>query len=84
MIQIRFQKMAISQWTKAKQADLDVFGHFHQFKDGGNFICNGSLIGYNAYAVSIKADFEQPVQAFFMMNNQGRKIMVTPIFLEKK
>jgi hypothetical protein len=38
---------AIAQWNKGRHADLDVFGHFHQLRDGGNFICNGSLIGYN-------------------------------------
>jgi hypothetical protein len=32
---------SISQWDKANRADLDVFGHFHQSKDGGKFICNG-------------------------------------------
>ena len=28
---------AISQWNKMKWADLHVFGHFHQSKDGGSF-----------------------------------------------
>lgn len=73
---------AIAQWNKMKQADLDVFGHFHQRKDGGNFISNGSLIGYNAFALSIKADYEQPMQSFFMIDSNGRRIMNTPIFLE--
>ena len=63
---------AISQWNKARHADLDVFGHFHQLKDGGNFLINGSLIGYNAYAMSIKADYEEPKQLFFLINKHGR------------
>ena len=53
---------AIAQWNKARLANLDVFGHFHTKFDGGNFFCNGSLIGYSAYAVSIKASFEKPSQ----------------------
>jgi hypothetical protein len=73
---------AISQWNKAKHADLDVFGHFHQLKNGGNFIINGSLIGYNAYALSIKADFERPRQKFFMYSSTGEVISEHPIFLE--
>ncbi len=36
---------AIAQWNKLQRADIEVFGHFHQKFDGGNFICNGSLIG---------------------------------------
>jgi len=59
---------AISQWDKQKQADWTFFGHFHQLKDGGNFVTNGSLIGYNAYAVRIKADFEAPKQAFMVID----------------
>jgi len=74
---------AIAQWNKARHADLDVFGHFHQEFDGGNFVCNGSLIGYNAYAVSIKASFGIPAQVFFLINKKwNKKTMVAPIFVE--
>ena len=74
---------AIAQWNKARHADLDVFGHWHTKFDGGNFICNGSLIGYNAYAVSIKASFEKPSQTFFLVNKKFMdKTMTAPIFLE--
>lgn len=72
---------AIAQWNKGRRADLDVFGHFHQFKDGGNFICNGSLIGYNAFALSIKADYEKPKQAFFLIDHKRGKSIVAPIWL---
>lgn len=74
---------AIAQWNKMKHADIDVFGHFHQFKDGGDFICNGSLIGYNAYALRIKADYDKPKQAFFLIDKKRGKTIVAPIFLEK-
>lgn len=73
---------AISQWNKAMPVQLDVFAHFHQKFDGGNFILNGSMIGYNAYAVSIKAGFEMPAQTFFLVNREyAAKTMVAPIFL---
>lgn len=61
---------AIGQWNKSSWADLDVFGHLHQFRFGGNFICNGSLIGWNPYAISIKAEYEKPMQTFFLVNSQ--------------
>jgi len=73
---------AIAQWNIADRADLDVFGHFHQFIDYGNFVANGSLIGYNDFAVRIKATYEKPQQAFFLVNKKwNAKTMVTPIFL---
>jgi hypothetical protein len=73
---------AIAQWNKGVKADLDVFGHFHTRLDGGNFVANGSLIGYNAYALRIKADFEKPSQTFFLVNKKyNSKGVVTPIFV---
>lgn len=75
---------AVANWNRAKTATLDVFGHFHQRVDGGNFLCNGSLIGYNGFAVSIKAPFEKPTQTLFLMDKKrGRTctwpVMVTPV-----
>jgi hypothetical protein len=71
----------IQIWNYTKRADYDVLGHFHQFLDGGSFIVNGSLIGYNAYAIRIGAKFEPPRQAFFLINSQHGKSIVAPIFL---
>lgn len=72
---------AIAQWSKARHADLDVFGHFHQMRDGGNFLCNGSLIGYNAFALSIKADFEKPKQTLFLMDKKRGRTCTWPILV---
>jgi hypothetical protein len=73
---------AISQWNKGRHADLDVFGHFHQLRDGGNFICNGSLIGYNAFALSIKADYEPPKQALFLIDKKRGRTCTWPILFD--
>lgn len=70
---------AIAQWNKGRRADLDVFGHFHQLRDGGNFICNGSLIGYNGYAMSIKADYEPPKQSLFLIDKKRGRTCHWPI-----
>lgn len=74
---------AINQWNKLKHAYLDVMGHFHQFRDGGNFIANGSLCGFNAFAISIKADYEEPRQAFFLIDKKRGKTIVAPILLNE-
>ena len=57
----------IAQWNKTIRADMDVIGHFHQFLTAGNFVANGSLIGWNAYAISIGASYEPPQQAYFII-----------------
>lgn len=70
---------AISQWNKGRTADWDFFGHWHQVKDGGNFVTNGSLIGYSSYALSIKADFEKPRQVFCLIDKNRGRTVTTPI-----
>lgn len=73
---------SVSQWNKSLKADLDVFGHFHQTTRMKNFICNGSLIGYNPFAVSIKAEYEPPSQNLFVIDSMRGQTLFTPIVLD--
>jgi len=73
---------AINQWNKGIYADLDFFGHFHQLRDGGNFICNGSIIGHSAFGISIKADYERPQQAFAVFDNKHGRTFTCPILVD--
>lgn len=75
---------AIAQWNKIKPAYLDIFGHYHGLFDGGNFILNGSVIGFNAFALSIKASYEEPKQAFFLIDKDRGKTAVRPLFVTEK
>ena len=70
---------AIAQWNKTEWADIDCFGHWHTRFDGGNFIANGSSIGFNAFAVGIKASFEKPSQTLFLIDKKRGKTCVWPI-----
>lgn len=77
-------RKALAQWQKIRKADLDVFGHFHNLKmDGDLFVLNGSLIGYNDFALSIKADYEKPKQAFFLVDRKRGKTGFYPIVFNK-
>ena len=73
---------AIAGWDSTGHADLTVMGHFHKYGDGGNWLTNGSLIGYNAYALSIKASFEKPKQALFLIDKKRGKTMTCPIMFD--
>ena len=75
-------KKAIGMWDKSRQADLDVFGHFHQTVIDKDFICNGSLIGYSPYAVAIKAEYEKPSQTLFLIEQEHGRTLTAPIFLD--
>ncbi len=72
-------KKAISQWQKSNPVQLDCFGHLHTMKVDTDFISNGSLIGYSPFAVAIKADFEKPQQAFFLIDRKRGRTIVAPI-----
>ena len=74
-------RKAIAQWNQGQRADLDIIGHFHQLFDGGNFIVNGSLIGWNDYATWIKAAYEPPQQVFVLMRPVRGKSGTAPIFV---
>lgn len=77
-------RKSLAQWNNPIRADLTVLGHFHQLFDGGDFLVNGSLIGYNTYAQNIKASFEEPRQAFFLVHARkgGQKAVTAPIWLD--
>jgi hypothetical protein len=72
---------AIAQWNRHNPVYYDVFGHFHQSLDGGFWVSNGSLVGWNAYALSIKANYEEPQQTFMVIDQVRGKIFVAPIFV---
>lgn len=74
---------AIAQWNAGGAApDLDVFGHFHQYVNSESFVANGSLIGLNDYGIRIKASYQRPMQAFFLVNKKYRaKTLAAPIFV---
>lgn len=74
----------IAGWNSGspRPANLDVLGHFHRVMDGGNFIVNGSLIGFNAYALSIGAAYEPPQQVCFWIDSKRGKTMTGRLYVE--
>jgi hypothetical protein len=71
---------AIAQWDRERKANLDVFGHHHTLMlDGGKFVCNGSIIGYNNFGIFKKFAYEPPRQAFFLIDKERGKTICAPI-----
>lgn len=73
---------AIAQWNRSQRADIYCCGHFHQVFDGGQFVVNGSMIGYNAFAVAIKAAYERPAQVMFAVHSKLGKYMTRQIYFD--
>lgn len=72
---------AVAQWDIAKKCHFHNFGHWHQYIDTGRVALNGSVIGYNAYAMSIKATPEVPQQAFYLLDSKRGKTCKSPIWV---
>ena len=73
----------IMGWDKMIRASLTILGHFHQLLPGERFLTNGSLIGYNLFAQSIGAPFEEARQAFALVHARGGGCLasVNPIWV---
>lgn len=73
----------LAQWDKGIQADLTLIHHFHQRMDGGDFLVNGSLIGYNEFSQMNGFSPEPPQQQFALIHsrNGGEKATVSPIWV---
>ena len=73
----------IAEWDKGRQAYLTMFGHLHTYMSGQRFISNGSLIGYATFSEWIGAAYEDPVQAFTLIDSKFGRTVEAPILLEE-
>ena len=76
-------RKALANWNNPIRADLTVLGHFHTLDFGGDYLVNGSLIGYNNFAQAIKAKWEEARQAFYLIHARhgGEWAGLRPIWL---
>lgn len=73
---------ALAAWNTIQTADLDVIGHWHQCMDTGKVIVNGSVIGYGAYSLHVKAPYEPPRQAYALIDRKRGKTLFAHIFTD--
>lgn len=77
---------AIAQWQRVTPVNMHCFGHHHQFAyQRGKYLSNGSLIGYNAYALRVvRAEYEPPCQSLAVIDH-GRSecTRAIPIFCDR-
>ena len=72
---------AMARWEKLKHADLTCMGHWHQRFNLPDCMVNGSLIGYNAYAMSGGFPFEPPVQSMRILSPRRFVCSDIPLFV---
>lgn len=74
---------AIAAWNEGVRADIDFMGHWHQMVPGRKIIVNGSLVGYDEFALRIKAKYEPPTQIIAIIDRKYGVTSCEPIFLEE-
>jgi hypothetical protein len=75
---------AIDAWNRSRQAYLTCCGHYHQFCEHREYVMNGSMIGYTAFAQAIKARWEPASQAMFILDKDYGKGWTKAIQLQGK
>jgi hypothetical protein len=71
----------IPVWDRFKPAEVHNIGHWHQWMPLRRCVVNGSLIGYSPYSLRIGADYEDPVQAFYIFDSKRGKVEQTQIWV---
>lgn len=61
--------------------DVMQIGHWHQRKDLGSVLINGSLKGYDEFALFHNFDFELPQQSLWVTTPERGKTFSAPIFV---
>jgi transposase-like protein len=72
---------AFSAWDRVRHADYHHCGHYHTQLDGGYWIANGAVKGYDPFAMSVKGAPETPRQALYVLDAKRGKTAVTPLWV---
>lgn len=74
---------AIMRWDKTEKADWNLMHHFHSYwMPTRNCSLNGSLVGYNSYALSCGFAYEPPLQTFHLLDAKRGFTVRTPIICQ--
>lgn len=74
----------IKEANRSHPAHYDVIGHYHSRTSSiGEACVNGSLCGYNAFAMELGFAYEPPQQSFFLVSQRWNCVTITaPVFAE--
>lgn len=73
----------VPAWDRMRPTSYHHIGHFHQCQRIGRTFCNGSLIGYNEYAISIGAQYEPPMQFFYLLDSRRGAQFMTNVWVDE-
>lgn len=68
---------------KSFQYDYLIMGHFHQYIVANGVIVNGSLKGYDEYAIRNGFPYEQPAQALWLTHPEMGMTISMPVYSDE-
>lgn len=68
------------KWNKIIKQDKIYIGHFHQCISIPNVVVNGSIIGYNSFALSNGMSYEEPAQMYEVYDTKIGHICTRKIY----
>ena len=69
----------INIWDQAIPSDITLVNHFHQQHNTKRIVMNGSMIGYNKFALDLGFEYEEPCQNYFLIHAKKGKTIYSPI-----
>ena len=74
------RKYLARKFSKIQNFYMLCIGHWHQYIQDTQFVCNGSMIGYDQYADSRGLEPDIPKQTFFLIDSKRKcRTVTTPI-----
>lgn len=77
-------RRAIGRWNQRRNAHLYCLGHYHQYIDDWRYVVNGSVVGYDSFAMSIAADYQPPTQTLLIVGPPYGKLLSIPLWIADK
>lgn len=75
---------SVARANGQRRADMDSIGHFHQripYAEATRWQINGSLVGFDPFALAIGASPEPPVQNFALLDSRRGVTIQAPVIL---
>lgn len=68
------------KWSKTFKQDKIYLGHFHTCVSIPNAVVNGSIIGYNAFAMTNGYEYEEPAQQYEVFDTKIGQLLTRKIY----
>ena len=73
---------ALARLDSVRRCRVTFMGHFHQLTPGRRCMVNGSVCGYNPFAMASTLEYEDPAQCFVLWDSKRGPCITAPIWVD--